>query len=783
MMTPEPSAASEPAVYTPLTAPQEDDAPIQEAKPPEAKLVQTKTASEKSKNSDEVLKPSDEPIALDAAQIVKDDQKQTITATGDVFLEQAGRMLRADEITYYMQTDQAFANGHVVLNEENGDIHYAEHVKFDTKLKNAFARKITLYLADGSVLTADKAHRVNGVKTVMKNVTYTPCAPCVEHPEQPPTWGIKATDVTHDEVAHTLHYKNATFDLDGTPVMYLPYFSSGDGSVKRASGFLTPSFGYKSSLGGVMKNAYYYNIAPDRDATFGLDAMTKQDPLLTMEWRQRWNDASLTASGGITRSGYVDSVSGVDVDKNDRVRGHVLANGIWDMSDTWRSGVNIAWASDDAYMRQYNFSDEDVLQSQIYAERFSGRDYAVARIRTFQDVRILTDRETQPAVLPDMEAEFTGEPDSMPVLGGRWNLSTSLLGLERSGSDQDMDRFSVNAGWQRRLVSDYGILTTVDANMREDVYDTRNLSDPTAGAGFDSNVSATRFFPQINIKSSYPMEKPMEHLQATLEPIIELTAAPNIDVNKNIPNEDSQDVQLDESNIFDPNRFPGLDRVEDQTHVTYGVRTGLYEYNGDHQEIFLGQSHRLQSDDNPFTSGSGLDSQNSDIVGELSAVVGKKYDLSYRFQLASNNLSSERHEIDANANWGKFTLSSHYLYSSSLEGTNIDQSREQVSTTAGYYFNRRWRARVGATEDLGAEPGLRKARLALDFFGQCLSWSLQFNRNITDPATGLSSTEVTFNLGLKNMGEYKNSTFDKQDRESRGFDGNDDDDEFSRNNY
>ena len=90
---------------------------------------------------------------------------------------------------------------------------------------------------------------------------------------------------------------------------------------------------------------------------------------------------------------------------------------------------------------------------------------------------------------------------------------------------------------------------------------------------------------------------------------------------------------------------------------------------------------------------------------------------------------------------------------------------------------------MGATEDLGAEPGLRKARLALDFFGQCLSWSLQFNRNITDPATGLSSTEVTFNLGLKNMGEYKNSTFDKQDRESRGFDGNDDDDEFSRNNY
>ncbi len=737
-----------------------DEAPI-----PQAPLTSDQPESQSeshpvlqaSKLESQSLISSDEPVSLDAEKMTHDENTGIITASGNVFLVQAGRILRADEISYNLKTDTAVAKGHVVLNEESGDIHYAEKVKFNDKLKNGFVEGVKVYLADGSRFTARDGRRVEGMKTIMADATYTPCELCKKHPERPPLWQMRASEVTHDEEAKSVSYKNARFEAKGVPIAYFPYFSHPDGTVKRKSGLLSPSGGYTSDLGAIVKSQYYWNIAPDRDATIGLAAMTNEYPLLTGEYRRRWNEADLEIGGGVTYSKRTDKVNGVSVEQDEEVRGHVLGQGRWDMNEKWRSGVNVAWASDDQYMRQYDFSDEDVLENEIYAERFSGRNYAVGRVLTFQDMRVRDLQEDQPEVVPEIYAGFTGDPDSVPALGGRWSAETSFLGLQREGSSQDVNRLSLKAAWQRRMVSDYGLLTTVDASVREDIYNTRDNIAATLGSGIDDTVTATRFFPQMNVQGSYPLVKPMEKMQAVIEPVASITLAPNIDVDDNIPNEDSQDVQIDAGNIFEPDRFSGLDRVEDQSRVTYGVRAGLYGYGGSHGDVFLGQSHRFQDDDNPFPAGSGLDRQNSDIVGQVSVMALDKYDLSYRFQLGSAALSSERHEIDARADWNRFILSSRYLFASSLEGTTIDESREQLQASVMYYFSKKWRGRMGATQDLGESPGLRRGMAGLDYFGQCLSWSLIAKRNFTEDATGESATEITFNIGLKNLGEFKTS--------------------------
>jgi LPS-assembly protein len=134
-------------------------------------------------------------------------------------------------------------------------------------------------------------------------------------------------------------------------------------------------------------------------------------------------------NGGITYSSRTEKVGNRDVDLDEEVRGHVLGEARWDMNDKWRSGVNVNWASDDQYMRQYDFTNEDVLENEIYAERFSGRDYAVGRMLTFQDVRVRSAQEEQPEVLPEIITSFMGEPGSVPVIGGRWDAGASFLGL------------------------------------------------------------------------------------------------------------------------------------------------------------------------------------------------------------------------------------------------------------------------------------------------------------------------------------------------------------------
>lgn len=742
-----------------------------ELNPPSAPIPAAQKQMTELLKGGELLQPirTDEnasPVDLQADSLIHDDKSKVIKASGNVVMVQDGRILRADEISYDVKADRIVASGYVVINETNGDIHTFDTVELTQGMKNGFVKGLKTFLADGSRFTALNGERKKASTTVMSTASYTPCEPCKTNPDDV-VWQIKASEVTYHEEEHRVSYNNAWFELLGIPVAYTPYFSHSDGSINQKSGFLAPSFSLDSELGVGIGTSYYWAVAPDVDITTGLIAFTEENPLLTGEWRQRWNEASLSLNGGITYSQRIDSEEGVNFTQDNEVRGHIFGDILWDMNDEWRSGANIEYASDDQYLRQYDFSSDDVLENELYAERFSGRNYAAVRLIDFQDVRIREEQVAQPSLLPEFEAGFIGDPGDIPLIGGRWDIKTSVLGLYREGKQQDVARYSLEGGWKRRFISDTGLLTSFDARGRGDIYHTQDGDDQISPSGEDQ-ITETRFFPQMNIQSSYPLAKEHERFQSVIEPIVSLTAAPNIDVSDNIANEDSQDVQIDTSNLFEPNRFPGLDRVEDQSRLTYGLRTGLHGYDGSAVTVFLGQSRRFDKDDNPFPEGSGLNSEESDYVGEINADYKDLMQLSYRLQLANDNLSSERHEIDYMLSDDKFSFNTRYLYAAGLEGTDINESREQIEADIGYFVTPQWRTSIGATQDLGFDPGLRKSYLGLDYYGQCLSWGLTAERNLTDDSSGDSGTEVLLRIGLKNIGEFKASgiEFKNSDNES-----------------
>lgn len=704
-----------------------------------------------------LVKKEKTPVDLQADKLSHDSKNKILKASGSVILQQDGRTLRADEVTYDLKNDRVVARGHVELLEANGDIHHADMVELQDKMKNGFVEHLRSQMSDGAYFSAREGDRYDGTRTVMRSATYTPCDVCEETPDKAPVWQIRAAEVEHDTENQSISYKHARFEFAGVPLLYTPYFSHPDGSVERKSGFLAPSVGFNSSLGMFLENSYYLDVAPDKDLTFSLLAMSQENPLVGTEYRQRWNNAALKLSGGLTHSKRVEKRDGLDQTVGGQLRGHFFVEGEWDINEKWRAKTDISWASDDQYMRQYNQSSDSVLRSELELEHFSGRDYGVARLLTFQDTRVGTVQADQPEVLPEIVINMQGEPGSMPVLGGSWVLGGSFLGLRREGSGQDMGRLSVNAGWKRRVVSDMGLVLNAQAMMRGDIYrvSDRDVANTTAGRSRDT--VGTQVFPYLNVKAGYPMVKHYNTLQALISPEVSITVAPNVDVSDDIPNEDSSDVQIDATNLFEPNRFPGLDRVEDRSHVTYGLRSGIYGHSGAYANFFLGQSYRLNDDDNPFPVGSGLETQTSDVVGELSSGLNGLYDMNYRFQLSSDDFSAERHEVDAQIYTERFSLGSRYLFAKALGGTDITEEREQIQANASYYLNVDWRIGTGGTYDLGENNGWRQNFLQLDYLGQCLFWSLTGQRNYTEDATGESDTEVLFRIGLKNLGDFENS--------------------------
>ena len=414
--------------------------------------------------------------------------------------------------------------------------------------------------------------------------------------------------------------------------------------------------------------------------------------------------------------------------------------------------------SDDQYLNQYDFSNEDVLENTVYVERFSDRNYANIRAINFKDIRTSDRKEDQPNVLPEVYASFIG--DANQTFGGRWDVETSLLGLQREGDDQDVNRASAKLGWERRDVTNFGLVNKVTLSARGDVYKVDDRDIASLANQRSSGSSAVRGFTQANVQTSYPVAKNFKKSQMVIEPIAAVTVGTNLRENDDIPNEDSQDVSIDATNIFNTNRFPGYDRVEDEAFTTYGVRTGVYAENGYKGEVFLGQSYRLDDDNNPFPDGSGLEEQKSDFVGNINISTGEALQLNYGMQLQNDNFASQRHEVDASTKIGKASFNTRYFYANALQGTDLDESREQINFGAKYELTDEWSMLGDVRYDLADETeGLRFARYGLDYQGQCVNFLVSARRNLTRDSSGDSGTEVMLRLGLKNLGEFETSGF------------------------
>jgi len=697
-----------------------------------------------------ILKPTQtpnqaKPVHLTADSLVHDDKSEAVIATGHVELIQGGRILNADKMIYRLDTDTVTAIGNVSILDENGDVHFAEYVELNNQMKEGFVHGLLSTLTDGSRFTAVEARRANN-KIIMKEASYTPCKVCEDGKD--PLWQIKASEVTHDEETGDVNYKNARLEFFGVPLAYTPYFHHPDDSVKRKSGFLRPGGGWTTDLGGYADIGYYWNIAPDKDATFQIQPTLQQGILNQGEYRQRFVNGQVKFNGSVAvGSNRTEDDGRIE---RDRTRAHIFANGRFDLNNKWRAGFDLERTTDKEYLRLYDLSSKEVLESELYAERFSGRNYSRISALNFQDVRV-GDRVDQPDILPVMEHNMLGKPKAL--MGGRWSLETSALGLHREDDGQDVMRGSLALGWQRRMVSDLGLKTTLDANVRGDVWSIRDRIVATAANGLDDDAKAFRALPQLQLTSSYPMVRNFEKAQVLVEPIFSAAIAPDLTNNDNdIPNEDSLDVQLDTTNLFDLNRFPGEDAQEDGNRVTYGVKTGGYSHDGRHARLFLGQSYRFE-DDNLFPQGSGLEDNYSDIVGQIDMRLAEHLDVNYRFQLDHKNLASRRHELEASGGTDDLRLSSQYLFASRVDGTGFAESREQIRLGGSYRINDFWKVNTSTLTDLGEEPGLRKASIGMDYVDECFNFSLLGIRNLTSSVSGSSETTLLMRLGLKHLGE------------------------------
>jgi LPS-assembly protein len=688
-------------------------------------------------------------VVLSADTVTKDDINNTVSASGHVELVQGSAMLLAEHIIWNQSTDIVTATGDVKLVDDQGNINFGDYLEITDDMRQAFVRNVSSLLSDNSRLAGREAEK-DGNVTIIHRGVYSPCELCKDDPTKPPTWQIKAVKVIHDTDTKRIYYHDATFQVAGLPVAWTPYFSTYDPSVKRASGILNVLPGYRSQLGTFLKGSYYFDIAPDIDAVLEAGYYSHQGPLLGGQYRERFSSGQIQLSGSITESNIRQYPNNTPFPDEKTVRGHIFGNGEFDLSDHWRVGFEFARSLDDIYVLKYGYSSLQVLPSKLYAEGFYDRGYINASIYSFQDLRANIN-SNQPAALPYITYSFFGDPGE--TLGGRWADSGSILALRRFPGE-NVERFTNNASWSRKLISDIGLVTTLNASAETDYYFTQNRQpDPVTG---QNNVRSSigRFFPQAYAVTSYPLERPIGYANLIVEPIVSVVAAPTYTGNSKIPNEDSNDIQLDQANLFSGNRFPGIDRFEGGSRVTYGIKTGLYNLGTGYTTLFLGQSYRV-SGNNPYPPNSGLQQRFSDFVGEFEMVPGKYFDIDYRFEFANDLKTNRLQEVNFRLGPDNFGVYGTYLFAGQVSVPNfVATERNELTMSAYYKFDENWSITAGETAELSHPRAVLRYSLSAGYSDDCSSFTLNVSHDQTLLVGGTSGTSVQLVFSLKNLGVF-----------------------------
>ena len=580
-----------------------------------------------------------EPVLLIADEISYASDADLVTARGNVELSQGGRTLLTDLISYDLGAGTVTASGNIILIEPTGDAVFAEALELDNELKDGFVAGIGVLLADDTRLAAVKGLRRDGERTTLERAVYSPCEVCEEGGA--PLWQIKAERVVHDNVNRTIAYRNARLELLGVPVLYTPYFYHPDPTVERRTGFLTPSFGSSSELGLNLETPFYVDIAPNRDLVLSPLFTTDSGVLLGATYRDLQRFGLTEIGGAVT---YTDAAGKRDADGNLRrrdgneVRGHIDARGRYTLSEIDRAGFDLRLASDDSFLRRYDISNTDILENRGFVERFGERSYAGLNVYGFQTLRERDDQDQIPLVLPLAESRAVGPRDRF---GGRADLGTSILGLRREDG-LDTRRFSGEAGWELPQIGRFGDVRSLRLSLRGDVYNTSG--DPqTLGGGGGSDTTG-RVVPRLAADWGLPLVGETGSWSHVIEPRAAFSYAPG-NLNKtSIPNEDSLVFEFDETNLFEADRFTGIDRVQSGANLAYGLNFDSLGPAAWRVAGVIGQSVRTGGD-KLYPDGSGLEDTLSDVVGRIELRPSELLDVGYRFRVDKSSLAFRRSDL------------------------------------------------------------------------------------------------------------------------------------------
>lgn len=680
-------------------------------------------------------------VLMQADELTYDRETRIVTATGHVELSYGERVLLADRVTYDENTGVVTADGNVSLLDPQGDVAFADHVVLRNEMRDGVIQTLQVLLSDNSRLAGSSVVRSGGNMTTLHRGVYSPCDVCEKKGQTTPLWQIKAFRVIHNKEEKRIIYEDAFMEFYGVPVLYVPYFSQPDPSVKRQSGFLTPTVMSSTDLGQQVEIPYYWAISPDKDATLIPRFTTKEGTVYQGEYRERFESGRMQLFG--TATWPRTQQAGTPADRD--FRGSLFGDGEFDIDDNWSWGFRSELTTDDTYLRKYDISDATDLISNLNATYAEGRNSFTADAYYFKGLLSTDNASTTPWVAPILQYDYS-YPEQ--IAGGRIGFSANAMVLERRQGAKSR-RVSSSIHWDRRETTSTGFTYRLFSSLRGDFYSVEDVPNSAVpGATFEDTTIA-RALPTVGAELGYPLIRVDGTVRHVLEPIAQIIYSPNVGNTVEIPDEDSLSFEFDDTNLFSEDRFAGLDRWETGARANVGLRYSIYTAGGGQANALFGQSFRVE-ENNSLAAGTGLRDESSDYVGRVMVSPNKDLLAVYRFRLDDEELKVRRNEVSLLGRHGPASGELGYAYFAADQSITFNP-REEIYAGAVLRLDEYWRV-FGQTRRNIAESRTVANKVGIGYEDECLEFSVGFSQSFYRDRDIEPDKSVVLRITFKTLG-------------------------------
>jgi LPS-assembly protein len=704
---------------------------------------------------------TDEVVEFSAEQVTYDSQADVVTASGAVRMERDGNHVASDRVVWNRKTGEVRALGNVVVMNPQGDKFIGDDVVLTDTLRDGTVDNLLIVLESGGRIAANRGRRV-GDLTILENAIYSPCPVTTETGcPRDPSWAVTAARVTYDPKAQRVRFRGGRMQIFGVTLPLLPIFSLATGGEGGGiSGFLVPDISLSEGRGFEVALPYYHRIGPNRDFTVTPHVYTKLFPGVEARYREL-NRIGAYQVGGFLTYGRIERLTelGEPEETGEKgVRAYFEANGKFQLDPLWSITGSTRVATDKTVTRRYDITQDDRLRSVINAERISPNSYISIAGWAFQGLRVDDVQKRIPIALPAIDARFRLDP---PILGGTVELQANSLAILRI-EGQDTQRAFASAQWNMRRLTDWGQEVTFTGYARGDVYHTDDSASTVVPLYRGEDGWHARGIGALAADVKWPFVGPLFGGTQRLTPRVQLVLTPPT-TNLDIPNEDARSVDLEDSNLFALNRFPGYDRWEDGSRITYGL-DWAYEQPNLSITSTIGQSYRIVERGGIFPEGTGLADRASDFVGRTRIRYGRFIDLTHRYRVDKDTLAVRRNELDVTVGGEETYAQIGYLrLNRDIDETIEDlRDKEELRAAARIKFAKNWSV-FGATvidlsdqeeDPLAVSDGFEpvRHRLSIDYEDECIALGVSWRRDYERVGGFDEGNTFSFRVSLKGLG-------------------------------